>query len=417
MAMILLGAMLVAAPLPFGSVYTWAWASLSLLALLILLIWLLGTVRQGKLSIGYSPLYLPAVLGLALGLAQLGFHLTLTPAATRESLLKFGTYLLIFFVVVQLFANVSAETWRGAGLALLVFTFVFSLLSILQFLWNPARILWVDHDLARSPFGPYVDRDHYAGLMEMLIPLSAAYVLSRRKHAAFRGVLWFGLLVPVVSLLLTGSRGGVLALLAEFAILGWILVYRYPQPGRHVGIAVVGLALVGAAALFFWLAPHFILDKLGSASNYIAETGQQGRVTLWKNSLGIVRDHPLTGTGMGSFVNAYTAYQTEAIDLTVEHAHNDYIEVLAETGLLGGALLLAALWLFYSITFGNLPLELRAEPGWMRLGAAISCCGLLVHSFFDFNLHIPANAVWFAFCAGLACLAGVPAVSDRPRPD
>ena len=75
--------------------------------------------------------------------------------------------------------------------------------------------------------------------------------------------------------------------------------------------------------------------------------------------------------------------------------------------MLGGVLILAALVLFIHITFRNLVVQLKREPGWIQLGAAIACCGLLIHSFVDFNLHIPANAAWFAFCAGLASLSGM----------
>ena len=399
-----LGLTLLAAPLPFGAVYTWAWASLTILTLLVLILWMLGCLQEGRLRIGFSPLYVPIALLLVLGLIQLAFHRTLTPIATKESLLELATYFVLFFVVIQLFADSPVVTWRRVGIAVLAFGFAFSFLSILQFFWNPSRIFWVGHDVG-SPFGPYVDRDHYAGLMEMVIPVSASYVLSRPKRDPLNGLLWFAVLVPLVSLLLTGSRGGFVAVLAEIAILGWILIWRNPLPGRRMRIAATGLVLVGVVALFFWLVPGFVLNKLGTIHNYVSET-RVGRVALWKDALGIFRDHPLTGAGMGSFVTAYPPYETDAQDLIVEHAHNDYVEALTETGMLGGVLILAALVLFVPIAFGNLSVQLRREPGWIQLGAAIACCGLLTHSFVDFNLHIPANAAWFAFCAGLASLSG-----------
>lgn len=109
---------------------------------------------------------------------------------------------------------------------------------------------------------------------------------------------------------------------------------------------------------------------------------------------------------MGSFVTAYPAHQRDAQDLLVEHAHNDYLEALTETGVLGGVLVLAAVIGFIRHTFTNLAVRLKREASWIQLGAAVACCGLLVHSFADFNLHIPANAAWFAFCAGLASLFG-----------
>jgi O-antigen ligase len=171
-------------------------------------------------------------------------------------------------------------------------------------------------------------------------------------------------------------------------------------------VAAMGLALVAVAALFFWLVPTFVLTKLAAVNSYVPEASEGSRLGLWRNSLGILRDHPLVGAGIGSFVTVYPAYQTEAQDLITEHPHNDYVEALTETGLLGGVLILAALTMFIPMMFRSLDVQLKREQGWIQLGAAIACCGLLIHSFVDFNLHIPANAAWFAFCAGLASLSG-----------
>jgi O-antigen ligase len=397
--------MLLAAPLPFGAVYTWAWASITILTLLILILWMMGSLQVGTLRIGYTPLYVPLGLFLVLGLTQLAFHLTLDPTATKESLLKLATNLILFFVVIQLFAPASLETWRRVGIAVLVFGFLLSFLSILQFLWNPARIVWVGHDLAVIPFGPYVDRDHYAGLMEMVGGVSAAYVFSRPRRDPLTGILWFAVLVQVVSLLLTGSRGGFISALVEIAILGWVMIWRNPLPGGRGRIAAAGLVLVGIAAIFFWLVPGMFLDKFRVTNTFVPDARAE-RLRIWKDSLGIIRAHPVAGAGMGSFVTAFPQHQTYSQDLITEHAHNDYVEALTETGLLGGLLMLATLAMFFRITFGKVTARLRYEPGWIQLGAAVACCGLLVHSLVDFNLHIPANAAWFAFCAGLASLSG-----------
>ncbi|MGO8813097.1 MAG: O-antigen ligase family protein [Terriglobia bacterium] len=393
-----------AAPVPFGAVYSWAWAGLTIFTLLIAALWVVGGVQDGQLRIGFSPIYIPVILMLALGFIQLRLHLTLNSVATRESLIKLATDLALFFLVIQLFSTSSAETWRRVGIAVLVFGAVVSFLSILQFLGAPGRILWISH-IDGNPFGPYVDPDHYAGLMEMVAPISAAYVLSRPKHDPLRGLLWFAVLVPVVSLLLTGSRGGFVSVLVELAILGWVLIWRNPLPGGRMRIAATGLAVVGVAALFFWLVPTYVLTKLGTINNYVPAS-KGSRPALWKDSLGIFRDHPLLGTGMGSFVTVYPAYQSEAQDLVTEHAHSDYVEALTETGLVGGVLIFAALLIFIRSTLWNLTGLLNRPHGWIPFGATIACCGLLTHSFADFNLHIPANAAWFAFCAGLATLSG-----------
>ena len=409
LARLLLGATLMLAPLPFGAVYGWAWGAITCLAVLILILWAAGSLRQGTLKIVYAPVYAPLALLLVWGCLQLALRLTYDGVATRESLLKFATDLVLFFLVIQLFADSPLATWRRVGIAVLMFGSVFSFLAIIQFLWNPARILWVGHDLAVIPFGPYVDRDHYAGLMEMVAAVSAAYAISRPRSDPLGGMLWFGVLIQMVSLFLTGSRGGIVSAMVVIALWGWVMIWRSPLRGGRMRIGAGGVAILAAAALFVWLAPGIILNRV-RPSNSMPDVRRQC-LAIWRGSFGIFRAHPLAGTGMGTFETAYPRYQTKAQDLITEHAHNDYVEAFTETGLLGGVLILLALVLFLRRAFGNLAARLRYEPGWMQLGGAIACCGLLVHSLVDFNLHIPANAAWFAFCAALASLSG----SDGPH--
>jgi O-antigen ligase len=121
-----------------------------------------------------------------------------------------------------------------------------------------------------------------------------------------------------------------------------------------------------------------------------------------RDSLRILRDYPWKGIGLGSFEDVYPRYQSFAADLNVVHAHNDYAEALAESGIVGGLLLLAGLLTFLSRAFAHLRERLEDEPGWIQLGATVGCCGLLVHSFADFNLHIPANAAWFVVLLAIA---------------
>jgi O-antigen ligase len=126
------------------------------------------------------------------------------------------------------------------------------------------------------------------------------------------------------------------------------------------------------------------------------------------DSLRIVRERPWIGAGLGSFETVFPRYRSFPTDQQWDHAHNDYAEALAETGVVGGLLILVALVSFFRVAFRNLRERLQTDVGWIQFGAALGCCGLLVHSLADFNLHIPANAAWFAVSAGLACHPGVP---------
>jgi O-antigen ligase len=358
------------------------------------------------LKISWSPLYLPAVLFLLLGTIQFFAHLTLDPIATRDSLLKLLTDLIFFFLAGQLLAAGSERIQRTFGLTVVFYAFSLALFAVLQFFSSNGLIYWVVKP-AGWTFGPYVNHNHYAGLMEMLIPIAAGYVLSRPRNHPMRPLLGFALVVPIASLLLCGSRGGFISLLAEVVILGAILLWRTPLPGRRRLAAVGGLGMTTAALLFFWMDPGEISKRLLTVAN----TAHSPDVTLGErrvvalDSLHILRDHLWVGIGLGSFETAYPAYQSFPTDLVYDHAHNDYAEALAETGLVGGLLMVVALVMFFGLAFRKLAQRLRHDAGWIQLGAAIGCCGLLVHSFLDFNLHIPANAAWFAVLASVATIA------------
>jgi O-antigen ligase len=403
----LLVAALFAAPLAFGAVQAWAWASLAALAAVLLFLWSVGCVRQGALKIVGSPLGVPALLFLLLGTIQLFAHLTLDPIAARESLLKLVTDLLFFFLAGQLLAAGSPRILRAFGLAVVVYAFSLALFAILQFFSSNGLIFWTVAAPGAGIFGPYVNRNHYAGLMEMLIPLAAGYVLSRPRDLPMRSLLGFALSVLIASLLLTGSRGGFISLLAEVLILGAIFLWRAPVHGRRRLAAVGGLGLTAAALLFFWMEPGQISRRLETVASIPYSPGVTfgDRLVVARDSLRIFGDHPFLGTGLGSFELAFPPYQSVPTDRTWEHAHNDYAEALAETGLAGGLLVVVALVMFFGLAFRKLAQRLRDGTGWIQLGAAIGCCGLLVHSFVDFNFHVPANAAWFAVLASVATIA------------
>lgn len=148
-----------------------------------------------------------------------------------------------------------------------------------------------------------------------------------------------------------------------------------------------GPGLVASAALFL------------SAQESI----QQGEVKLVWSALHIpLAIFFLLGVGVGDFETAYPRYQSFSSDMWIDHAHNDYLEAAAETGLVGALLIPSALTLFVRLAFRHWKCPLRSHAGWIRLGATLGCCGTLVHTSGGFNLHVPTNAAWFAVLAGIA---------------
>jgi O-antigen ligase len=394
--------------LAFGAVQAWAWGVTAVLVALALFLWTLATVRSGVLRVVWTPLYLPAAAFFLLGFVQFSAHLTADPISTRESFLKLATDLVIFFLATQLWSAESPEQNRRLVIGIVIFAGALALFSLLQFFASPGTIYGiVKPRWGGWIFGPYVNHNHYAGLMEMLIPIVLCYLLflwtGRGSHPG-RALAAFAVVVAVASLLLSGSRGGLLSLVAEIILLTLLIAPRSLGFSRR-GLAVAGLAGMAAVALLFlWLDPGQISTRLGSITGVArapdATLGE--RRALARDSLRIFRDHPWLGTGLGSFATVYPPYRSFSSDLEWDHAHNDYAEALAETGIAGAVVILSALGLFVFLAFRNLDERLASSAGWIALGAALGCCGLLVHGLADFNLHIPANAAWFSFLAGLA---------------
>jgi O-antigen ligase len=403
----LLAATLLVLPLPFGAVEPWAWGMLAAVAALLLALWVAGSIGQPVLRVVWSPLYIPTVLFFLFCSLQLLGHFTRDQAATRESLLKLATDLILFFLALQFWGAAPRRAWLRAGFAVAALAFSLSVFAILQFFSNPGLIYFsVRPRWGGWIFGPYVNHNHYAGLMEMLIPVAVGLFLSLHPHAAGRLVLGFAVLVPVASVLLSGSRGGFVALQVEVLMFLAILARVGVAGGRRFLAAQLGLGITAAALIFFWMDPGAVAGHLATIFERQpapqVEAGFEARATLSKDAVRMFWDHPVAGTGLGSFEVAYPRRQSFPSDEIWDHAHDDYAEALAETGLPGGVLILASLVIFVRLAFRNLPDRLDGAPGMIQLSAAIGCCGLLVHGLFDFNLHIPANAAWFALCAAWA---------------
>ena len=183
------------------------------------------------------------------------------------------------------------------------------------------------------------------------------------------------------------------------ALLGWGA--RTAEKRRWA--KTVAATILAAMLLFFWVDSGRASKRLGLILNVKSpDWVDKSRKSFALDSLRMWRDHLVLGVGLGNFETAYPGFQSLPTDLWIDHAHDDYLEAAAEMGLVGAVLILSALALFFRLAFQDLRHGSRSESGWIRLGAAIGCCGMLVHSFFDFNLHIPANAAWFAILAGLA---------------
>jgi O-antigen ligase len=396
--------------LAFGAVEVWSESLLEIGASILLISWAVIVYRDKRVAIHWSPLNWPLLGFIAIGIVQLFFRCTANPFLTRTELLRFAAYFIIFFLVAQAFRE-RADLVKLAWF-LIFLGFSVALLGIIQHFTSEGTIYWF-RPLAEggNVFGPYVNRNHFAGFVELVAPVGLALLVFRglrRDLFAMAGLLT---VVPVGALILSGSRGGIAGFAFEIAVL--ILLARTrrgPEGGRLVAISVVALA---AFALIAWLGAGQEIERFSKTR--VGDVSLGRRASMFRGAEHIFFDHPVKGAGLGTIVAVYPRYETVYDGRVVNHIHNDYIEALAETGVLGGLCGMAFLWLLYREARNAFTADQGHFSRALHAGAITAVCGLLLHSFVDFNLHIPANALLFSLQAYLATSPPLPSQAPMVR--
>jgi O-antigen ligase len=396
------------AVLAHGGVEPWSEAVLEVGAAVLLLVWAWLSVTDPDFRLVWSPLFVPLAGVFVVGAVQWGAGFSLVPFLTRIELVKYSALIILFFLCVQSFRTRS--DWRGYVWFLLILGFCVSLFGILQhFTWN-GKLYWVrEMTHGGSPFGPYVNRNHFAGLMELLIPTGVSILILEAERRDQLPLVTLFTLLPIGAIFLTASRGGIVSFIAEMGFLAVLVFLRRREKKALVAAALVaGLAM----ALVSWLGIGVALNRFAGSRNLEVTEGR--RVGMFYGSLRIFRDYPVLGTGLGTLQEVFPRYDSVSDGLVVNHSHNDYAEALAETGALGGICFFSFLGMLFWKSLKILVADRDPKNLAYHAGALVACFGLLVHALVDFNFHIPSNALLFLTQAALATCA-LPLPSERRR--
>jgi O-antigen ligase len=379
-----------------GAVEDWARAVLETGAGLLLLVWAIWFYFNRDEQPVFSPLLPPLAAFSFLVLVQWLFHATASPFHTRMELLLLLADLMVLFLAVQVFRTL--EDWRGFVWFGMGFGFLVSIFGILQHLTFNGKLYWFrEMRYGGIPFGPYANRNHFAGFAELILPLALVpLVLGRVRRERFLVVGLFAVL-PIGALFLSASRGGIVSFGVELGVLALIIVWRRTM-GKHIFAAAAILLL--ALLMVSWLGVGQILQRFSSMQSLEMSEGK--RASMRRDTWRIFLDHPLLGTGLGTLQIVFPPYETLYDGKIVNHTHNDYLEALAETGLAGALCCAWFLGVLLSESLKRLRQLNSSFAGALQLAGFIACCGFLVHSLVDFNLHIPANAMLFFLMAHLA---------------
>src|SRR2546426_308712 len=419
--------------LAFGSTHDWALAAFALSAAGIVCLWCLDGLVLRSVQLSINPLQWPLLGLILLGLIQLlplrapdsaglplspARTLSLDPYATRLVLVQV-VCLLIYFAASLIFIN-TPRRLRAISLTIIIFGFVLAGFGMTQsFATGGTRVYWFRELAQSSAFGPFINRHHFAGYMEMTIALPLGLLFSGVIERDKRPMYAFAAALMGIALIMTNSRGGMISLGAEILFLAVLVSFRSKRL-RHQNRAARARFAMVRAGLAFLLVAVLLGGAIGFGGSEVfsrllgtptSADPSTGRAHFWNVTLDIIKANPYFCTGLGAFGVVYTRYDTHNGLFRLEQAHNDYLQVLSDGGIIGGVLALAFVVILFRKGFIRRETDDRFRRG-VATGALAGCFAVLVHSFFDFTLHTTANALLFLIMAALATLDSR---VDRPR--
>ena len=424
----LLCATLVFSVVAYGAVDVWALGALSLISGIIAILWLGESFFKKEFY--YSPnLLIVPLLGLiGIGLVQLlplrsdvanGLlaappvnSLSLNPYATRLFIVQLIVYF-IFFAAALTFVN-TQKRLRNIVLLTVIFGAAMAFFGILQRLASPESGIYGLRPTPHAiPFASFVNQHHFAAFMNMTLGLTLGILFGKAAKKDKNLLLIIAAFLMGIALILTGSRG---ALISLIGVLGFLVAPRFfgknsADDGETVHNQSRFYILMGALALIVGLFGAVFL--LGEDQSLVRGVGLQanqadltnGRIHFWTVALKIFFDYPILGAGLNAFGVAFTRYDTWNGVYRVEQAHNDYLQTLADTGIIGFACIAAFIYLLFKYALA----VIKSSPSVFRRsvahGALAGCFGILIHSLFDFPLRTPSNALFFLILTTIAVVS------------
>ena len=317
--------------------------------------------------------------------------LSIVPAATFTHFLLLSSYCAIFFAAWEFADRARENVWALAAPVVLAAA-VETLLGFMQLFKG------VDSAALR---GTYPIRNHLSGLLEMALPFPAMYTFSVPRQASPGGIGAAGMLregagAALTVLLATGimftlSRGGLVAAMSSVLVMAAVATNWNMPLRRKIGAACLFFAL--AAGAVYYLTPLTMVSRL-------EDHNTAGRLSVWREGIGILAQYPLVGCGLGGFESAFLRFKTVEGLFVVDYAHNDYLQLFAELGTIG-FLLVAALLSAVSRHVASMTKE-TSGIRWAALACLGSLTAIVVHSAFDFNLYVAGNAAVLAWIGGIA---------------
>ncbi len=403
---VLLCVTLIFSALAYGGVHQPVIILLYVLIAVMALLWAVDGLQTGTMRFSTSLLQIPIYAAFAYaviqvipfgasseiaGVADMPATISADPFLTKLSAVHFlalGAFLSLTLVLLD-----SAKRIRRLSTVITIFGFGFAFFAILQSVLSPENIYGVyKSPYAAVPFGSFVNRHNFAAYMEMTaaLPLGLLFTGAVGRDKRLLYITAIGLMG--VALLLSGSRGGLVAFLALVLLTAILTIGAKRKKNVLVRMGLAGALIAAVIGGSFFVGGESSLTRI--AETTMSENISADRSNIWAVTLKVIQANLPFGAGFGAFGVAYTPYDNMSGFERVEQAHNDYLQVLADAGLIG--LVIGAGFLFVLFQTGReaVSVENTFRRG-IAVGSAAGIFAILVHSIFDFVLHTTAISILF----------------------
>ena len=382
-------------PLAMASVQGWAITVIHLITLIGVTAFLLEKSLSGDWTWAKTPLNKPFLPLMGLGLIS-SIYSVHRPISFRAIILLIN-YLSIFYLIIYSFnsrTHLRQLVYLIVGLGSFLAAFgIIKWMGINPFpWWNYQNVEYETYRVSSTFF----NSDNFAAYIEMTLPVVLGIFLTglREKKLVMLAGLTF---VMFFALILSYSRGGWIASFFGMCFMGGVLLIK-----RHFSLKKLIPPLLGGilVILIVILSSTSVTKRLGTLAQKGNLPNFRGRVIVWSGIINMIQDHPLFGTGPGTFATIFTQYQPPGIAARYFKAHNDYLQFISEIGITLIPIMIWMMVAFYRKGFKKLKNPSRLVKG-TSIGAMSGITAILIHSIADFPLHIPANAILFTILAAI----------------
>ena len=424
---------LVLIPLPLGSNRLWAMATIAIVIGVLGCAWgiglWLGKISPSKALKPSLPLFY-ILLATQLWVAmQWLFGISADPAASALALILGIAYSLLFLLIISLFATRTRLLWL---LSILVISgtlqaFYGTFMALSGFEWS---LLGETHSSRGVATGTFVNRNHFAGYIELTLACGIGLMMALRSTASWsltsaielvmgpKARLRLALVILVIALVMTRSRGGNVAFFTAMLAMSLIFIVRNKENRRRNIFILLSLIVIDTLVVSQYFGLENLKDRLVNTRLVdsvqiievervpveIVQHANEIRGQVIMDALPLAMKNPIIGQGAGAFEATYPQYADESVRLHFDHAHNDFLQFFIEYGAIGSLLL--ALFVGWALYFAMAALWQTKSlfRNGLGLGISMGIVSLMIHSFSDFNLQIPANAATFITLCAIAVL-------------